>query len=165
MRDFWVQQAGVVLMTCVSFCSGHVQWREEWVRLSSRISTDRALHQKSKRPTGKADGPDAFFFLRQWSTRPEAQRQRSEHLLEPFSTDLRKHSRTQDVAVCSSLSKACLAACRNRGFVQRGFFLPFSSIIEFFFLVPSTAGRRACTRQQWPSVPRKVTQQGSFWPS
>ena len=55
-----------------------------------------------------------------------------------FLTDLRKHSRTQDVAVASSLSKACLATSRNSGFVQRGvFFRSFSAMIEVFSSFPS----------------------------
>ena len=78
----------------------------------------------------------------------------SECQLEIFSTDLRKQSRTQDVAVASSLSKACLATSRNSGFVQRGvFFRSFSAMIEVFSSFPSP----------WPADARLPANNDPLW--
>ena len=128
-------------------CSSTLE-RVEWTRLGSWIWTHRTLHQKSKRPTAKADGPAALNLAWQRSPRTEAGRLplrlplragcRVSACSKFFLTDLRKHSRTQDVAVASSLSKVCLATSRNSGFVQRGvFFRSFSAMIEVFSSFPS----------------------------
>ena len=124
-------------------CSSTLEW-VEWTRLSSRIWTHRALHQKSKRPTVMVDGPATLNLSWQRSPRTEAGRLplragcRASASSKFVSTDLRKHSRTQDVAVASSLSKACLATSRNSGFVQRGvFFRAFSAMIEVSSSFPS----------------------------
>ena len=117
-------------------CSSTLE-RVEWTRLGPWIWTHPALHQKSKRPTVMVDGPAALNLAWQRSPRTEAGRLPLRLPLRAgcrasassifFPTDLRKQSRTQDVAVASSLSKACLATSRHSGFcAARRFFFVLS---------------------------------------
>ena len=118
------------------------------------IDPSSSSSPEEQEPTVMVDGPATLNLSWQRSPRTEAGRLplrlplrvgcRASASSIFFLTDLRKHSRTEDVAVASSLSKACLATSRNSGFVQRDvFFRSFSAMIEVFSSFPSP-GRQTC---------------------